>query len=1051
MGLVMKSKRQLIFGGQTADAFPGRQGWSMFPRLTCPALLSVFPRMKTSNVILALLAAGSLLLPAAQTSTAPVKPAIPDQTGVPAPTAYQVVEQGANHRVWQRETYEKSPTGQIIPHIHKYTELATGLNYLSNGQWVESKEEIDAYATGAIANQGPYQVIFANNLNSAGSIDMQTTDGKRLRSSILGLAYYDSSSGQSVTIAQIQDSTGEQISANQVLYPNAFTGVKADVRYTYKKGSFEQDVILREQPPTPESLGLNSQTTVLEVLTEFINPPDARVAQLKQLSSLPPDDEVIWGAARIGTGRAFDLGEPQSSQSHVAVSKHYVTEQGRHILIETVPVKAIQASISQLPMQSMNHFKSQNYAGKKLILPQTPLARVTMKSIQMATTLPSNKGYVLDYVEVHITDYSDFTFQADTTYVVTGDCWFYDDLVTIEGGTVVKFDTSTDVGCECWGNVNCLTSPYHPAVFTSRNDDTVGETTSVSGESMYYTSKALGGNPESQVQWHDLRFSYALYDTFASIDMTVSDSQFVNCGYAITCDGTLTVTNILIVNASNGFRSSDCAVTAYQVTVDSCTNLTHNWAGGTDSTLTLVNSLLVNVGSFGDSTVTTNYVACPSPGEQVFQPVGAGGHYLAINSRYRSAGTTSIDPGVLADIATKTTYPPIVYSNITISVPTTWSPQAERDNVGNPDLGYHYDPLDYVFGGVDAASNVTFTAGTAVGWFELPGSNWPYSPGYGISLPPLAVANYLGTVTSPCVQARYSSVQEGGNGLWTDKQTLGGIVANGGGGDAAHATEEIAAFTDFALLSNDGNNFRDYYSDYIFRGNHCEFWSGGQGGYGIRMYVTNCLFDGSYIGVEYSINPGESGLTMRNCTMRESYILTAHYSGTTWPTWIQNCAFEGTDLSSMDDPSGGDTNITYCDFNAFLTNEDRLPILGSHDVTNVMGFNWQSSWFGNYYLPTNSPLIRAGSTTADQVGLYHFTTQTNQVPETNSIVDIGYHYVATDAYGNPLDSNGDGIPDYLEDANGDGIFDAGDLGDWQVSPYGLNGGNALQVFTPLKP
>jgi len=142
--------------------------------------------MKTSNVILALLAAGSLLLPAAQTSTAPVKPAIPDQTGVPAPTAYQVVEQGANHRVWQRETYEKSPTGQIIPHIHKYTELATGLNYLSNGQWVESKEEIDAYATGAIANQGPYQVIFANNLNSAGSIDMQTTDGKRLRSSILG-------------------------------------------------------------------------------------------------------------------------------------------------------------------------------------------------------------------------------------------------------------------------------------------------------------------------------------------------------------------------------------------------------------------------------------------------------------------------------------------------------------------------------------------------------------------------------------------------------------------------------------------------------------------------------------------------------------------------------------------------------------------------------------------------------------------------------------------------------------------------------------------------
>ena len=63
------------------------------------------------------------------------------------------------------------------------------------------------------------------------------------------------------------------------------------------------------------------------------------------------------------------------------------------------------------------------------------------------------------------------------------------------------------------------------------------------------------------------------------------------------------------------------------------------------------------------------------------------------------------------------------------------------------------------------------------------------------------------------------------------------------------------------------------------------------------------------------------------------------------------------------------------------------------------------------------------------LGLYHFTTQTNQVKETNSIVDIGYHYVAVNAYGQPVDSNGDGIPDYLEDANGDGLFDVGDLAD----------------------
>jgi hypothetical protein len=139
------------------------------------------------------------------------------------------------------------------------------------------KEKIESSSEGAVARQGQHQVIFANNLNTSGAIDQQTPDGKRLRSNILGLSYYDNTTGKSVQIALVQDSQGELISDNQVLYPNAFDGVKADVCYTYRKGSFEQDVILREQPPTPESLGLNSASTELEVITEFLDAPPAAV------------------------------------------------------------------------------------------------------------------------------------------------------------------------------------------------------------------------------------------------------------------------------------------------------------------------------------------------------------------------------------------------------------------------------------------------------------------------------------------------------------------------------------------------------------------------------------------------------------------------------------------------------------------------------------------------------------------------------------------------------------------------------------------------------
>ena len=57
-------------------------------------------------------------------------------------------------------------------------------------------------------------------------------------------------------------------------------------------------------------------------------------------------------------------------------------------------------------------------------------------------------------------------------------------------------------------------------------------------------------------------------------------------------------------------------------------------------------------------------------------------------------------------------------------------------------------------------------------------------------------------------------------------------------------------------------------------------------------------------------------------------------------------------------------------------------------------------------------------------------------------MDIGYHYVATDPGGNPLDTNGDGNPDYLEDANGNGLIDNGE--------YAWTADSNLEGLTPAQ-
>src|SRR6266496_474693 len=254
---------------------------------------------------------------------------------------YHVTERGRDLRRFEQVQIETNGV-KVSFHTNAYVELQTGVHYSSNGEWLESREEIQVTTNGAVANQGPHKVSFPASLPSG--VRILTPDGKLLKTRILGMAFYDFHSRQQVLISELQDSIGQLIATNVILYTNAFTDFRADVRYTYRKSGLEQDIILRQRPPLPEDYNLNPETTRLLLLTEFIDPP-TDIHTIEQIPRGWTKDKVAklidFGVMKIGPGIAFGLGSAADRRRAIPVEKHLAVLDGRSFIIEEVSFRRI--------------------------------------------------------------------------------------------------------------------------------------------------------------------------------------------------------------------------------------------------------------------------------------------------------------------------------------------------------------------------------------------------------------------------------------------------------------------------------------------------------------------------------------------------------------------------------------------------------------------------------------------------------------------------------------------------------------------------------------
>lgn len=922
-------------------------------------------------------------------------------------------EVGPDHRTifsLQPAPSPERPTEAVAGWV---TELANGLNrWDPDAQtWRAARAEFETTGGGyVVARQTRHQAILAPDLRVEGAVDLMTPEGLRLRSTILGLGVRDRASERSVLLAELKSSTAELVSANEVIYRDAFDDVHADVRYSLKRDEFEQDLVLREEiaPEWLEELGINPATAELFVMTEFFEAPTPEVKAQVLVTSRGmerADQELEFGSMRIGVGRAFSQGEPRG-EGDVIVQKSWSRLEGRQFLIEAVDYLELAPLLERLPAAEGARVRTwEGKVGRSAALPRRVEAvrEVRADAPQMrdgrvevvGPTRPAGerryamtereKGVVVDYILILGGSSTSFTLEADKTYSVTG-TFTVNGPLTIEGGTVVKY-ASTNSASIVVNTVNCQTGRYLPAVFTSRDDHTVGEKLTTAVSIGTYPGPALTIRSSGQ-KLSDVRVRYADCGVFfqytsAATRHTVSHCQFVRCGQAIRADAygsspqLLALRNVLIDNATTGIYGYNVQASIEHLTANQCGQLLSNYNGGYSSSLFLTNSLLLGTPS-GNGSVSSNATSSYASGTPgVFQSVGGGNFYLPGGSPNRDAGVTLIDATLAGELKELTTQAPVVYaSGTTPTGDLTLFPQAQRDT-DVPDRGYHYAPLDYAVAFLTLNNGVTATVkpGTAIGVYGNRGVvvenhghlvvegtpaqmvrftpyttvqeqayNWSVDPSYSQSLvvgPPHDTTGQSVTATIRCRFATFSGLAYCGAGINTDCAWFAPLAIDVKDCQFFNSAAFFGGHFSRPTVIDAKNNlfirgWRRFYGWGTFNVHNNLFWSG-----------TNTF---------YNLSVG-------------------------WQ--VRDNAFHDTPLSSL----SGITNS----HNAYL-GVGQVQLTGASPPNVVASsFNYvKGPWGSSYH--ASAGLRDQGSRTAAAAGLYHHTTTGGK--EAASQVDIGFHYPA---------------------------------------------------------
>ncbi|MCW5553765.1 MAG: hypothetical protein KIS67_16605 [Verrucomicrobiae bacterium] len=961
--------------------------------------------------------------------------------------------------MWSKVSWAANPLGVLEPQTNSYTELATGLHYRdpSSGEWRESDPSFELNEEGyAVAAKCQHQVIIAPSLNPADGVvvDLQTPEGRRLRSGLLGLNLFDPVSGKSLQIAAVRDVAGTQISDTEIVWFDAFEGLQADVRVRNERGAFHQDVLLRERLSAEQlqRLGFDAATVRLEVWTEFVGSPEPALERKVMDAgtngtfgaagpAAATDERVDFGVMRMewGSGKAF--AEPGAG-STIRIFKEWQKLEGRQFLIESASYGELMPLLESLPVKTAAldaPAPAARVAWHRAPPARPASGRITeAQSIQMAQLKPPSRSgvVVLDYVILN-SGITDYTFRGDQTYYLSATVGA-SVTTTFESGAVLKYAANASLNFYAPGTINWKAAPYRPCIFTAKDDNTVGENISGStGNPAFgaYANPALNLLNYQGGTLSHFRVAYAQKAiAYHSVWLTFQDGQIVNCARGISFgQGVATVRNMLFANVQYAFSELGyCTISAEHVTFGGRDNYPYTPAflavpavWSYPYGINLKNCIMARLNTFAQGSAATQTgehngfwknsnppfgtspTVCPE-GQNPFADGGAGDYYLAQDSPFRDVGWATVNPGLAEALRQRTTTTPILHANVTWNSDNLpdLSRRSIRDDDFMPNLGYHYEVLDYIFHDLQTSTTVRLEGGVAVG---VQGSE----TGWGLRLQDGGHVECVGSPGNMNRIVSFQNVQELPPPVATTGYTArpGNVwLYHSGGTDATRRM--VFRFTDIAVGQGCGGTVLSVagvapfaevtFQDCRVRGGLVSVFLVQVNGPRNIRWVNN-VWERAAPRVLYYAGSNPSPyhqhpvtLDCRNNLFRDSYLLLIYQAanGTAGIWEVKDNLFDQTANVATTDSAGAVLmQRSHNAATAGMVNNlggtwYRTDLLRDYDVQGPLGEYYYPSSGGPYSM---AQLRDAGSRSAADAGLAAYTTRADETPDTGT-VDIGFHY-----------------------------------------------------------